>query len=304
MLNKWRRLFHLSRVKLLLVKMSASWCLVSMYRIWILESRLILSNNQSKAILWVLDTCLIVESHCGTSAFYYHLNHGFIVLKHTTQHWKEKVFRLMERDQYWSDRDWCAQLESVFACLVECLPTSFSVALLHLWFCCCVLVRNEIFQSPNPKEWEREYRPMRKPASRKIISASVELCETEVWFLHIQLIGTDVRLPKIHRILLMLISRLQGLLQNQGLGTILICIVVLCFTRDNVACIHMCHEYTRSNTSSVCRKLLSIFWPHEQVYSQTIMYQVYQNEPNIDFTKQFVSRLWTIFQLIHFLLLL
>ena len=60
MLNKWRRLFHSSRVKWHFVKMSVSWCLVSMYRIWILESRLILSNNQSKATLWVLDTCLIV----------------------------------------------------------------------------------------------------------------------------------------------------------------------------------------------------------------------------------------------------
>ena len=34
--------------------------LVSMYLIWILESRLIRSNNQSRATLWVLETCLIV----------------------------------------------------------------------------------------------------------------------------------------------------------------------------------------------------------------------------------------------------
>ena len=34
-----------------LVKMSASWFLVSMYLIWILESRLIRSNNQSRATL-------------------------------------------------------------------------------------------------------------------------------------------------------------------------------------------------------------------------------------------------------------
>ena len=33
---------------------------------------------------------------------------------------------------------------------------------------------------------------MREPASREIISASVELCETEVCFLHIQLVGTNV----------------------------------------------------------------------------------------------------------------
>ena len=39
---------------------------------------------------------------------------------------------------------------------------------------------------------------MRKPPSREMISASVELCETEVCFLHIQLIGTNVWLPEIH----------------------------------------------------------------------------------------------------------
>ena len=42
-----RRLFHSSRVKLPLVKMSASGCLV------FLESRLILSNNHSRATMWV-----------------------------------------------------------------------------------------------------------------------------------------------------------------------------------------------------------------------------------------------------------
>ena len=35
------------------------------------------------------------------------------------------VFRLMERDQCGSDRDWCAWLESVFACLVEDMPAGF-----------------------------------------------------------------------------------------------------------------------------------------------------------------------------------
>ena len=53
-------LFHSARVKLPLVKMSASWCLVSMYLIWIFGFKLILSNNQSKATLRVLATCIIV----------------------------------------------------------------------------------------------------------------------------------------------------------------------------------------------------------------------------------------------------
>ena len=41
---------------------------------------------------------------------------------------------------------------------------------------------------------------MRKTASRGISSAYVELCETDVCFLHIQLIGTNVRLPKMQRV--------------------------------------------------------------------------------------------------------
>ena len=40
---------------------------------------------------------------------------------------------------------------------------------------------------------------MRKPASREISSASVELCETDVCCLHIQRIGTNVLLPKMHK---------------------------------------------------------------------------------------------------------
>ena len=60
MLNKFNKWFHSSRVKFPLVKMSTSWFLVPMYLIWILGSRLIRSNNQSRATLWVLETCLIV----------------------------------------------------------------------------------------------------------------------------------------------------------------------------------------------------------------------------------------------------
>ena len=58
MLNKLNKWFHSPRVKCPFVSMSASWFLV--YLIWILESKLILSNNQSRATLWVLETCLIL----------------------------------------------------------------------------------------------------------------------------------------------------------------------------------------------------------------------------------------------------
>ena len=38
------------------------------------------------------------------------------------------------------------------------------------------------------------------PASKEMIPDSVELCETEVCFLHIQLVGTYVWLPKTHNV--------------------------------------------------------------------------------------------------------
>ena len=38
------------------------------------------------------------------------------------------------------------------------------------------------------------------PSSKEKLSDSVELCETEVSFLHIQRIGTNVCLPKTHNV--------------------------------------------------------------------------------------------------------
>ena len=40
---------------------------------------------------------------------------------------------------------------------------------------------------------------IRSPASNEMISDSVELWDTDVCFLHIQLMGTNVRVPKIHK---------------------------------------------------------------------------------------------------------
>ena len=108
---------------------------------------------------------------------------------------------------------------------------------------------------------------------------------------------------KCTKFLLMLTSSLRGLLQNQSLETILVCIVVLCFPHNNIACIHMCDECQRSNAPNVCHMLLSISLPHEQVCSQTIKYQVYRYVPNTDVSEQFVSKLWTIHQLIQLVLL-
>ena len=60
MLKRCNKLCHSLRVKLPFVRMSASWFWDSTYSIWIFASKFILSNNQSRATLWVRDTCLVV----------------------------------------------------------------------------------------------------------------------------------------------------------------------------------------------------------------------------------------------------
>ena len=196
----------------------------------------------------------------------------------------------MERDQYWKDRDWCLWLEFVFACVIEELPTGFSVTLWHPWFCWFGSVRNEILQSLNPKDRERESHPCVCVKLKSVSCTSNLLVRT-----------CDFR--KYTKFHLMSISSLQDLLQNQSFETILVCIVVLCFPHNSIAGIHMCDECKGWNVPNVCHMLLSISLPHGQVWSQTIKYQVYQYVPSIDMSEQFVRKLWKILQLIHFLLL-
>ena len=154
MLNNWRRLFHSPRVKFPLVNRSAIWCLVSTYLIWILGSRWILSNNQSRATLWVLDTSLIVGLR------------PLIIILITASLSSKTHNKALEPECVPLDGTWSMLVRSrlvfvvriCFACLTWELPTSFLVALLN--FCCWFgLVRNEILQSLNPKELERESHP-------------------------------------------------------------------------------------------------------------------------------------------------
>ena len=68
------------------------------------------------------------------------------------------------------------------------------------WFCWFGLVRNEMLQSLKPKDRERESHLCVNLHREKLPQLLQKLCETEVCFLHIQLIGTNVWLPEIHRI--------------------------------------------------------------------------------------------------------
>ena len=176
--------------------MSASWCLVSMYLIWILELKLILSNNQSRATLWVLDTCLIA----GLRPFHYHLNHCFIVLK-DIQH----SIGIIMFHAWWNVIN-VGQIEigvrgwNLFVHVLLMICRQVSPWLSYI-FGFVGFFGEEWNTSITKSQRSRAGIPsMRKPVSREITSASVELCETEICFLHIQLIGTNGWLPKMHRI--------------------------------------------------------------------------------------------------------
>ena len=99
---------------------------------------------------------------------------------------------------------------------------------------------------------------MRYPASREMISDSVELSETAVCFLHIQLTGTNVLLPKYTRHLPMLISSPQSRQQSLSLETNPVNNAVACFPHDNIVGNRLCDEYKKSALPIVCHMPESI----------------------------------------------
>ena len=176
MLNKRRKLFHSSRVKLSLFKMSASWCCQCTWSDFV-GSRLILSNNQFKATLWAQDTCLIVG-----------LLPLIIIL--ITASLSSKT---PEPQSFTFHETWSILARSRLMCLIgiwfrmlggvlgnRCPWNSPRSLALWVWFC------KEWNTSITKSQRSRASIPsMRKPASKE--------------FLHIQLVGTNVWLPKMHR---------------------------------------------------------------------------------------------------------
>ena len=127
-------------------------------------------------------------SHCRASSLYKNLDHCFVVFKHIQQSF------LVRRIDVWGNKinivqiiDHSMRLLSFLNC-VRCW-TNFT------------LVRTGLTVLYYSDSCVQERRPSNlNPASEEMISYSVELCETEVRFLHIQLIGTNVWLPKMHNV--------------------------------------------------------------------------------------------------------
>ena len=142
-------------------------------------------------------------SLCWTSALDDHLDHRFIIFqKCEASHRIEKNSCLRKHNQRCLFQDRCAELVLTWfwVCFldgVSCgkFPCTFSLDFID-W------LEEECNTSRTKCQRSRAGLPsMRRPASREIISDSAELCETGGCFLYIQLIGTNVRLPNMHKIL-------------------------------------------------------------------------------------------------------
>ena len=132
-----------------------------------------------------------IQSNSVGSWHVSHLNHGFIV--------SETNNIAPNREDLTLDETWSTLFRSRLTCLVGCrffmwsmvlrdkLPCDFWPLDLLIWF--GEEWNTSITKSQRSSAWIPS---MRKPASREMISSSVELCETEVCFLHIQLTGTNV----------------------------------------------------------------------------------------------------------------
>ena len=103
--------------------------------------------------------------------------------------------------------------------------------------------------------------------------------DTDVCVLHIQLMGTNVRLPKIHVFPQRLIQSLQNRPQCQSIWINPIDNGEPCFLHGNIVCHHSYDACKRSNEPSVCLKLQSILWLLVQICVQTMECLVYQFVP-------------------------
>ena len=189
--KRCNKLCHPSRVQLPFVKMSASWFMDSTYLIWTFGSRLILSNDQSRATLWVRDTCLFVGLLplmivCITDSLSSKMYNCDSFAERCAF---EGTWSMFDRSIFWSNT--C----SILGVIRVLTP----VSRVHAWVGFGILLVVPSTSMVKSHQSNAGKPSIRNPASKDMISDSVELWDTDVCFLHTQLIGTNIRLPKMHK---------------------------------------------------------------------------------------------------------
>ena len=289
MLNKRRRWFHSSRVKLALVSMSASWFLVSTKLIWIIGSKLILSNNQSSATVRVLDTCLIV----GLRSLIIILMTASLSSKmhNWDSPWQECVLV-----STWSAFDNCTTSRSLFSVGVLVLffywwngllsRTSF-LGLVYLVLQCYLL--NVKLQLPCPRRSRARGPDMRNPASNEM---DFRLCRTVgYWrlFLGHPTDGDKCSASEDTQESPKLISSPHGRQQTLSLGMTQSTMLSRVTQKTILSEFILCDECMKSILPIVCRMPESILWLLQQICWQTTECLVFQFVPS---KKHFKTILW------------
>ena len=231
-------------------------------------------------------------SHCGAPSFNDHLDHCFVVLKHI-----QKRFLARRLDVWGNTINIIQHVGLPLRFLTFVYDNGSFPGLSVVWV---VFPRAETIISHN----SRTGIPSNlNPASKEMISDSVELCETEVCFLHIQLIGTNVWLPKMHNVppeVEFESSKSPAKSESWNSPS------QHCFGSNT----HIAILFVFTCVMNVCNQSIqafvtgfwSILWSVVQVYSLTVEYQVFQLVPNFNIFEQFESILVTILQQISFLL--
>ena len=194
MLNKWRRFVPLITCEITF----GQYVCELMFGVDVPDLNLGMQINSIKQPIKRNSVGSWHVSHCWTSAFDYHLDHGFIVhkdIQHSTKSRRSHVRRnVINIIQIQIDVHGWILVFHVKVLLRNKFPCDSWPLDLLIWF------GEEWNTAITKSERSRAGIPsMRKPASREIISASVELCETDVCFLHIQFLGRNVWLSNMHK---------------------------------------------------------------------------------------------------------
>ena len=235
----------------------------------------ILSNNQSNATLWVLDTFLII----GLRPLMIILITASLSsnMYSCASQWQEFAFvATWSRFNNWSTF-WLPSFLNltfdVFAADSRNSSTLPSFAEFFWWM-------NVILRSPHPTSQEQEYRPFANQHP-VILSLILWNCETLMlasctsnWWEQM----FDFR--EYIRFSLKLILNLPGVPQNLRLEVDPVDNAEPCCSHDKIVCRHVCDECKKSNLPSVFHKLLSTLWLLEQACLLTRECRAHQLVPN------------------------
>ena len=261
------------------------WCRCIWF--WFLGSRLIRSNGQSRATLWVLETC----SHCRTSAFDNHFDYNFIVLKHMQHSFLTRGLDIEENRI------------NVFHHIDFLVRFVFTIHrfLRSIWNTRNISKEQKQFDTIIP---EQTNHPISVLCPERWFQILFELWETDVCFLHIQLMGTYVWLPKKHSVHTEVdfeSSRSPEKTESWNSPN-LHCIAVFP-TWQYWLYSHVWWIFKNQSTQAFVTSFDHLWWI-VRAYLLTIKYQVVQFLQSISISEQFENILVKIIQQILFLFLL